>query len=153
MKCPDCGGKLGVYRTYQRTDTTRHYCECSECGSRHITQTHYVGRIDEKKPTVAAALLRWKVSESKARALAASQPAGVIKEYCDNLPQMVQAYEATGKPVRDWAGFLVFAIESRLPMVPPNGERSNHASHSTDNGNGNHPPPGFTAEQWHILTS
>ncbi len=50
MTCPDCGGKLRVYRTYHRSESaTRHYCRCDMCQAKHWTETTYGGRIEPGK--------------------------------------------------------------------------------------------------------
>lgn len=133
MRCPDCGGKLRVYRTYHRTDTTtRHYSQCQECMTRHITETNYVGPVKGKR-SVVDDLTRWGMSEVKAKKLAKAQPASLLKQYCDNLPGIIRDYEQQNGTVKDRGGFLSWVIESRYPL---NNGNNGHQ-------NGHEPPPIF----------
>jgi hypothetical protein len=119
MQCPDCGGHLRVYRTYHiSTTSTRHYCRCEGCGSKHKTLTHYEGRLEARNPTDALAMLvEWGVSRDKAKLLTKTHPAQVIKEYCREFPTLKAAYEQkTGKTVGSESGFLVWAIDTRYPL-------------------------------------
>ena len=115
MRCPDCGGKLRVYRTYRVSDThRRHYRKCVDCGEGFKTEEFLGDRLTaDKRANTVDALKYWGLSDIKARQLAKAYPASVLKEYSSNLLSIINSYEAKNGPVRDKASFLAWAIEKQ----------------------------------------
>lgn len=119
MKCPDCGGELRVYRTYQLSDTvTRHYRRCRSCSAKYPCNEYLGAKLaDGKKDDAIGALLRWGVSPGNAQVIASREMASVIRNYSRNLVTIMMDYESqNGSAVKDPAGFLVWVINTHYPI-------------------------------------
>ena len=123
MLCPDCGGRLRVYKTVPKSSVLiKRYKKCLKCEARFSSDETLGARISgaESKEDAIYSLTKWGVEPENAKTVVERTPVNIIKQYSNNLPLLMMNYEDTsGVKVKDPAGFLVWSITQRRDIPKP----------------------------------
>ena len=106
--------KQGFKLVLQAGEKLLHVLAISQRKSLAATATgSQIPAPDESRRTVVKALMEWGITEAKAATLARGQDPELLQEQIEYTRHLV---EREGRKIDNPAGFLIYAIESKLPV-------------------------------------